>query len=92
MDATVACIGLTKKSVQVEPRSAWFPRGTRPGVELSSQRDLTCLLGAITEDGDCFFSRFTEYVTAGYAKHFILTLCKEFEKDLIVVLDGTPYF
>nr|WP_246391899.1 transposase [Halosimplex pelagicum] len=81
-----------QKSVQVEPRAAWFPRGTRPTVELSGQRDWTCLLGAITEDGDCFFSRFTEYVTADHAKHFILTLCEEFEEDLIVVLDGAPYF
>jgi hypothetical protein len=92
MDATVVCIDQTKKSVQVEPRAAWFPRGTRPSVELSGQRDWTCLLGAITEDGDRFFSRFTEYVTAEHAKHFILALCEEFEDDLIVVLDGAPYF
>jgi len=92
MDATVVCIDQTKKSVQVEPRAAWFPRGTRPSVELSGQRDWTCLLGAITEDGDRFFSRFEEYVTAAHAKHFILALCKEFEDDLIIVLDGAPYF
>ena len=92
MDATVVCIDQTKKSVQVEPRAAWFPRGTRPSVELSGQRDWTCLLGAITEDGDRFFSRFEEYVTAEHANHFILTLCEEFEDDLLVVLDGAPYF
>src|SRR6056297_2637483 len=57
MDATVVCIDQTKKSVQVEPRAAWFPRGTRPAVALSGQRDWTCLLGAITEDGDRFFGR-----------------------------------
>ena len=78
--------------MQVEPRAAWFPRGTRPTVELSGQRDWTCLLGAITEDGDRFFSRFDEYVTAEHAKHFILALCEEFQEDLIVVLDGAPYF
>jgi len=50
------------------------------------------LLGAITEDGDRFFSRFTEYVTAEHAKHFILALCEEFEEDLLVVLDGASYF
>ena len=55
MDATVVCIDQTKKSVQVEPRAAWFPRGRRPSVELSGQRDWTCLLGAITENGDRFF-------------------------------------
>jgi hypothetical protein len=54
MDATVVAIDQTKKSVQVEPRATWFPRGTRPSVELSGQRDWTCLLGAITEDGDRF--------------------------------------
>jgi hypothetical protein len=43
-------------------------------------------------DGDRFFSRFTEYVTGEHAKHSILALCNEFEEDLIVVLDGTPYF
>jgi len=56
MDATVVCIDQTKKSVQVEPSAAWFPRGTRPSVELSGQHGWTCLLGAITEDGDRFFS------------------------------------
>jgi hypothetical protein len=39
MDATIVCIDQIKKSVQVEPRAAWFPRGTRPSVELSGQRD-----------------------------------------------------
>ena len=92
MDATVVCIDQTKKSVQVEPRAAWFPRGTRPSVELSGHRDWTCVLGAITEDGDRFFSRFEEYVTAEHAKHFILALCEEFQENLIVVLDGAPYF
>lgn len=92
IDATVVCIDQTKKSVRVEPRAAWFPRGTRPSVKLSGQRDWTCLLGAITEDGDRFFSRFEEYVTADHAKHFIVALCEECEDDLIVVLDGAPYF
>ncbi len=92
MDATIVCIDQTKKSVQVEPRAAWFPRGTRPSVELSGQREWTCFLGAIIEDGDRFFSRFTEYVTAEHAKHFILALCNEFEDNLIVMLDGAPYF
>jgi len=31
-------------------------------------------------------------VTATHAKHFIITLCGEFEDDPIVVLDGAPYF
>jgi hypothetical protein len=74
MAATVACIEQTKKSVQVEPCAAWFPRGTRPSVELSGQRDWTCLLGSITEDDDRFSSQFGEYGTADHAKHFILLL------------------
>ena len=92
MDATVVCIDQTKQSVSVEPRAAWFPKGTRPSVALSGQREWTCLLGAITEDGDRFFSRFEEYVTAAHAKHFILALCEEFQGNLIIVLDGAPYF
>jgi transposase len=70
----------------------WFPEGTRPSVALSGQRDLTCVLGAITEDGDRFFSRVEEYVTAEHARHFILALREELQEDLIVVLDGAPYF
>ena len=49
-------------------------------------------MGAITENGDRFFYRFEEYVTTELAKHFIVALCNEFEDDLIVVLDGAPYF
>jgi hypothetical protein len=55
MDAAVVCIDQSKKSVQLEPRAAWFPRGTRPSVEQFGQPDWTCRLGAITEDGDRFF-------------------------------------
>jgi hypothetical protein len=47
---------------------------------LSGQRDWTCVLGAITEDGDRFVSRFDEYVTAEHAKHFILALCENSKK------------
>ncbi len=54
MDATVVYVDQIKKPVQVEPPAAWVPRGTRLCVELSGQRDWTCLLGAITEDGDRF--------------------------------------
>jgi len=56
MDATVVSNDQTKKSVQIESRAVWFPRGTRPSMKLSGQRDWTCLLGAITEDGGRFFS------------------------------------
>ncbi len=41
MDATVVCIDQIRKPVQVESRVAWFPRGTRPSVEFSGQRDWT---------------------------------------------------
>lgn len=50
------------------------------------------MLGAITADGECFFSRFQEYVTAEHAKYFILALCEEFRGDMVVVLDGASYF
>jgi len=92
MDATLACIDQTKQPVSFEPRFAWFPEGTRPSVALSGQRDWTCLFGAITEDSDRFFSRFEAYVTAEHAEHFVLALCEEFQRDLIAVLDGAPYF
>jgi hypothetical protein len=92
VDATVVCIDQTKRSVRVEPRAAWSPEGTRPSVSLSGQRDWTCVLGAITEDGDRFVSRFDEYVTAEHAKHFILALCEAFQENLIVVPNGAPYF
>jgi hypothetical protein len=77
MDATIVCIDQTKKSVQIEPRAARISRGTRPSVELSAQRDWTCLLGAITEDGDRFYSRFEEYVTPEHAKNFTSALYQE---------------
>jgi len=92
MDATIVCIDQTKTSVNGDPTQAWFRRNSRPSVELSGLRDWTCLLGAVTDDGRSFFSRFTEYVTAEHAKHFILALYYEFEEDLIVVLDGASYF
>jgi len=38
------------------------------------------------------FFRFEEYLTAEHAKHFILPLCEEFKNNLLVVLDGAPYF
>ena len=75
MDATVVCIHQTTKHIQVEPCSAWFPRGMRPSFERSGQRDWICLLGVITDGSNRFFSRFIEFVTSDYAKHSILELC-----------------
>ncbi|MFW5955909.1 MAG: IS630 family transposase [Halorhabdus sp.] len=92
LDATVVCIDQTKTSVNGDPTQAWFQRNSRPRVELSGLRDWTCLLDAVTADGRSIFSRFPEYVTADHAKHFILALYKEFEDDLIVLLDGASYF
>ena len=91
MDSTVICIDQTKKSVQVEPRAARFPRGTHSSDKLSDQRDWTSLLVVITEDGGRFHSRFTEYVTADHTKNLILESYKEFEYDLVIVLDRVPY-
>ncbi len=56
----LVCLDQTKKSSEVELRAARHAafRG------LPGQRDWTCLLGAITESGDRFSSRFEEYVTA----------------------------
>jgi hypothetical protein len=48
MDPTVVYMDRSKKFVQIEPRAARKPRGTRPSVELSDHRDWTCLLGPIT--------------------------------------------
>jgi hypothetical protein len=81
MDATVVCIDQSKKSVQVEPRAAWFPRGTRPSVTLSGQRDWRCLLGAMTEVGDRFFSLFEEYVIAS-CKIFHFSIMKSVRRRL----------
>jgi transposase len=92
MDAKVVCIDQTKTSVNGDSTQAWFERNSRPSVELSGLRDWTCLLGAVTEDGESFFSRFPEYVTAEHAKDFILSLYEEFEDNLIVVLDGASHF
>lgn len=91
MDAQVVCIDQTKKSAHVKLRATWFPHDIQPSVELAGQRDRTHLWGAITENGDRFFSRLEEYVTADHAEHFIIILLKGFEYDLIIVLNGTPY-
>lgn len=50
------------------------------------------MLGTITEDGECFFSRFQRYVTANYAKRMIPPLYGGCEHDLLVVLDGVSSF
>ena len=80
MDVTVVCIAQIKKSVQIEPRAARKPRSTRPSVELSGHRDWTCVLGAITGDGDRFFSRFEEYATAKHANTSFSHCMKSFKK------------
>jgi hypothetical protein len=69
MDATVIRIDQPKESVQVEPRTTWFPRGMQPFVEFSGQRDWTCLVGAITENDARCFSRLEECITAA-ARNF----------------------
>jgi len=53
------------------------------GSNVSARRD--------TENGDRYIFRFTEFATGNHAKHFLLALCEEFDGDLIVVSNGTPY-
>ena len=55
LDTTLVCIDSTRMSVRVEPTKAWFPRNSKPAVELSDQRKWTGVLGAINEDGRTFF-------------------------------------
>lgn len=92
MDATVVCIDQTETSVNVEPAQAWIPQQSRISVALSGQRDRTCVLGAVTENGESFVSRFRESVTADRAKYFTFALCEEPIDNLIIVLDGAPSF
>ena len=37
-------------------------------------------------------TRSEEYVAAEHAKHFILAPCDEFQDNLIIFLNGSPYF
>lgn len=50
------------------------------------------MLGAVSEEGEEFYCQSDEYITAEHARKFILALSNEFDEDLIVVLDGAPYF
>lgn len=53
---------------------------------------LDVFAGAITENGDRFFSQFEDYVTADHAKYSIHTSCEGFREDLTIMLDDAPYF
>lgn len=53
---------------------------------------LDFFLGAETENGESFFARFSEHVTAEHAKHLILALYKKFKHDLIAIFDDVAYF
>lgn len=92
MDATAVSTDQTKKPVQFERRAAWFSFATQSAVELSKECDWKYIPGVITENDERFFSLFEEYVTTEHAKHIILTVCIEFEEDLIEVLGRSPYF
>ena len=46
----------------------------------------------MTENGDEVYRQCDEYITGEHAKKFILALSDEFDENLIVVLDGAPYF
>ena len=76
MDATVIHTYQTRVSVRIEPRAARKPRGMRSSVERSGRRDWAYPLDVITEDGECFLSRFTEYVTVECVKIPILHYVK----------------
>lgn len=60
--------------------------------ELSGQREWTGVLGAISEDGEEFYCQSDEYNTGEHAREFIGVLSNEFDDDLLIVLDGAPYF
>lgn len=92
MDGIVVCIDQTKKICP--SRVAYHMVSTRHAVvrRIARTTRLDVSLRRDHRVGDRFLFRFEEYVTADHTKHFILALCKEFDDDLIVVLDGVPYF
>lgn len=93
-DYLVLAMDQTRQTMRTVRRHGWVQEGSEPRVEISTkQKDAyELILGAVTEDSDCFFCRTQEYLNRFHAINFLRALEKEFQKKIAVLCDQASYF
>jgi transposase len=82
----------TRKAVGCDLYRAWFPRGERTALPYWKTYEGVKLLGAVTEDGETFFTEVADSFTSDVTVRFLRALQAEFGEHLHVVLDNARYF
>ena len=66
--------------------------GSRPTVEVSGSREGVTILGAVSHEGESFYTWTEETLTADHGIAFLRALEAEFGENIVVLLDRAPYF
>lgn len=82
----------TRKAVGCELYRAWFPQGKRTPLPYWKTYEGVNLLGAVTEDGESFFTEVADSFNSDVTVRFLRALQDEFGEHLHVVLDNATYF
>ena len=80
------------KPVKTVRRHGWFLSGSDPTVDVSGSRHGVTLLGAISHDGESFFTWSEEKLTAEHGIALLRAIQAEFGENVVVLLDRAPYF
>ena len=91
-EKTVAVVDQFTKHVGTVQRNGWFPIGSNPTIETASSWDSVTVLGAVTDDGESFYTWTEENLTRHHGIRLLEALKERFGEDLVVFLDRASYF
>jgi hypothetical protein len=89
---TTIAIDQTRKSVGCELYNAWFPEGERVSLPYWKTYEGVKLLGALSENGETFFTPVADSFTSEVTIRFLKALQAQFGECVHVVLDNATYF
>lgn len=82
----------TRKAVGCELYRAWFPAGKRIPLPYCKTYEGVKLLGAVSEDGETFFTEVADSFTSEVTVRFLQALQDEFGDHIHIILDNATYF
>lgn len=91
-DQEVVVVDQFTKRVGTVERRAWYPAGSEPTKEVTTDWDKVTVLGAVTNKGKSFYIWTEENLSRHHAIHFLRALLDEFGENLVVFVDRAGYF
>lgn len=89
---TIAVVDQFSKYVETVKRRGWHSIGSDPTIEIKQPWEKVTVLGAVTHEGDSFYTWTDENLSADHGIRLLGALVEEFGDGLVVFLDRAQYF